>query len=705
MEQKRNTKQSLLVAALSLLVVFAALLGTTFAGFTDSVSSTMNHIISGKLDVGMNYWNSTRNEYIDATEDPLFDVDALWEPGYMDIAYLEIENRGNLSFNYLFAVYPTEETVGYRKDGTTFYVSDYLVYGIVKYDVETKGEIATREDALALIADADMGLTEENLQYGTMHPDSDSVRLALIVYMPVEVTSQQANHNLASGHPSPKVTLAVDVYATQNTYEFDSFSDQYDAGLTPVWAKPIWRFAPDGYEIDSKNKKITVNSIEALKYLGTIYDDMVSHPYYRPEEWEIVLGCDMDFGGEELSEPLRFGGFKSFNGNNKTITNVILNYIYVDEQIPSVGLFDSLPDTKDLTINNITVHSETTAAGALAGKLTGTSYSGITVSNANISGVGFLGGLIGWGNFLHPIDFSGIQILNPNISLFGSGSGSAGGIAGYVGGSSVTVSDSKVDGLDATGVQGTGSYVGGMFGEIDCDMQISESTITEITIYRDVYIGAITGKIYSSRDVKLVSNSVNVVVNRDGTKTVVPFTSSGDIEDTDTEVDWNEIQTITGALKTTYNGHFYEVFVTSSDIRWTAANQACLDKFGHLVTITSAGENNAVVSMVSSDQFAKSAWLGGYRTQCYGDRTGPHIFEWVTGEEWNYTNWDSGEPNDSHTHQGGCEAYLHMYGSGKWNDYQDNHTDMRGYVCEWDSLQSYLNYLTALSDAKQNATN
>lgn len=692
---KNASTRSLLVAsAVMLVVVFALLLGTTFAWFTDSVSSDLNKIISGKLDVGMNYWDSDADAYKDASDVPLFDNEALWEPGHVEVAYLEIENRGNLSFNFLFAVYPTEEIPGYLKSGSSFYLSNYLTYAIVEYDVEEKGEIASREVALDMIKDVEMGVSKESLRYGTMHPDTESSRIALIVYMPTDVTSEQANHDLSSGKPAPRLRLAVDVYATQNTYEFDSFSDQYDAGLTPVWEVPIWRYAPDGYTVDNANKKVTVNTVEALKYLGELYDDMVSHPQYAPEEWEIVLGSDLDFGGEVLTAPIRFGGFGSFNGNNKTITNVVLNYIYVDEEIVSVGLFDELPSTKDLTLENVTVRSESTAAGILAGKLTGGEYSNITISGGSVTGVGYIGGMIGFGQFLHPIDFSGIKIFRTDLDLFGDNAGSAGGIGGYVGGSSVGISGSTVSGLDASGVTVGGSYVGGMFGEADCDINISLSTITEITIYRDVYIGAITGKIYSSRDVRLDKNSVSVVVDKDGVKTVVPLTASGDIEDTNTEIDWDEVESVTGSpLQTTYGGHFYEVFVTTSDITWVASKEACESKLGHLVTITSAEENSAVSLIVN--RFSGSAWLGAYRPVCYGSYTGPHTFVWVTGEEMSYTNWESGEPNDSHPHEGACENSLHMYSSGKWNDYQNDHSNMRGYVCEWDSLQSYLNYLTS----------
>ena len=689
--KKKNVKKALIISLALTVVCLSVFIGSTFAWFTDSASSARNKIITGTLDVGMNYWNADEGQYLEASNAALFDDEALWEPGHVEVAYLEIENLGSLSFNFLFAVYPTEETEGYLKNGNKFYISDYLVYAVVEYDVEEKGVISSRTEAMELLEDRDMGLGDGNYYWGTMNPGDASKRVALIVYMPTYVTSEQANHDLSRG-PAPKLRLAVDVYATQNTYEEDYFSDQYDAGLKPDWPKPIWRFAPDGYEIDETNKKITINTVEALKYLPEIYDDMVHHPYYEPSEWEIVLGADLDFGGEILTEPLQFGGFKAFDGNNKTITNVILNYIYLDEEMVSVGLFDALPSTKDLTLTNVHVTAENAAAGILAGSLTGDSYSGITIADSSASGYGFIGGLIGWGNFLHPIDFSGIQFLRTDLFSGGFGSASAGSIAGYYGGSSANVSNVTVSDFDASGVTGAGSYIGGLFGELDGDAVISESTITEITIYRDVYIGAITGKIYSTRDVDLVKNTVSVVVTQDGTKTIVPLTSSGEVDDTETDVDWAEVESVAGKLQAVYGGHFYEVFVTTTDITWLAAKEACENKNGHLVTITSAGENSAVATIVRN--FANSAWLGAYRPQCYGHLTGPHDFVWVTGEEWVYSNWSSGEPNDSHTHQGSCENCLHMYNNGLWNDYQNNHTNMRGYVCEWEDLQSYLNYLT-----------
>lgn len=693
MKRKISTKACLISAALVLAIAFTAFIGTTFAWFTDSVTSGRNQIKSGTLDIAMNYWDKDTDQYLDATDAILFDENALWEPGFMDIAYVEIKNVGSLAFNYLFVVYPNEERAGYLASGEEFYLSDYLVFGIAPYDVQASGEIQTREDAMNLIANAEMGISDNNSQVGWMKRGDPAVKLALIVYMPTTVTSNQANHDLNSGKPGPQLKLSVDLYATQKNFEKDSFDENYDSGLTPVWDVPLWRYAPEGgYTVDSESKKITVNNMAALKYLGELYDDMMTHPLYDPSEWDIVLGSDIDFGGEVLTEPIRFGGFKSFDGNNKTITNVILNYIYVDEYFESVGLFDELPSTKDITLTNVTVTSETTAAGILAGNLVGDSYSNITISDSGATGVGFIGGMIGWGNFLLPIDFSGIQILRTDLSLFGSGSGSAGGIAGYYGGSSANVSGTTVKNLNATGVSNTGSYVGGLFGEIEADAVVGESTVTEITVYKDVYIGSVTGRIYDEKTVSVTKTTIPVQVKTEsGELKLVKLTGEGDIEDSDLAVD--NLGFPTSALHTTHEGHYYQVFQTTSDITWLAAKANCESKYGHLVTITTAAENTAVAGIVRAH--SGSAWLGAYRTECHGSHNGPHTFAWVTGEEWVYSNWDSGEPNDSHPHEGACENSLHMYSSGLWNDYQNDHSNMRGYVCEWDSLQSYLNYLTS----------
>ena len=51
MADSKHTKRALLGSALALILCFAMLLGTTFAWFTDTASTTVNTIQAGTLDV------------------------------------------------------------------------------------------------------------------------------------------------------------------------------------------------------------------------------------------------------------------------------------------------------------------------------------------------------------------------------------------------------------------------------------------------------------------------------------------------------------------------------------------------------------------------------------------------------------------------------------------------------------------------------
>lgn len=92
-----------------------------------------------------------------------------------------------------------------------------------------------------------------------------------------------------------------------------------------------------------------------------------------------------------------------------------------------------------------------------------------------------------------------------------------------------------------------------------------------------------------------------------------------------------------------------------------------MGEFGHLATITSAEENDFVASLLAGLPVTE-VWLGA--TQPDPDDPPAEGWEWVTGETWDYTNWDSDEPDDN----GGDEHYLGMWGElgdgifGSWND-------------------------------------
>lgn len=101
--------------------------------------------------------------------------------------------------------------------------------------------------------------------------------------------------------------------------------------------------------------------------------------------------------------------------------------------------------------------------------------------------------------------------------------------------------------------------------------------------------------------------------------------------------------------QTNYNGHSY--YRSNGSMTWTDARQACINMGGHLVTITSAAENNFVFNTWPS------GWIG------FTDEVVEGQWRWVTGEPVSYTNWNGGEPNNV-----GNEDYAQFVSGGRWND-------------------------------------
>ena len=136
--------------------------------------------------------------------------------------------------------------------------------------------------------------------------------------------------------------------------------------------------------------------------------------------------------------------------------------------------------------------------------------------------------------------------------------------------------------------------------------------------------------------------------------------------------------------ETNWNGHRYVLYVENKYGKsWTDARDFCKEKGGHLVTITSLEEQEALYEL-AQEKGAKNLYWIGASSQSGTD------FEWVTWEPWGYTNWRSGEPNNP---VGGSENYVQMYrDDGKWNDGENNGDVMEywslqntGFICEWDN--------------------
>ena len=124
--------------------------------------------------------------------------------------------------------------------------------------------------------------------------------------------------------------------------------------------------------------------------------------------------------------------------------------------------------------------------------------------------------------------------------------------------------------------------------------------------------------------------------------------------------------TITGFTnQQNYGGHSY--YRSTGVAYWTTAKTNCSNMGGHLVTITSSGEQSFIFGLWPS------GWIG------LTDEVTEGTWRWVTGETYSYTNWNNGEPNNS-----GNEDYVQFVSNGKWNDLKDGNN--LAYVLEFEYL-------------------
>lgn len=215
MKKKSYTKLAFALS-ICLLVAWGILgTGTSLAWFTDTTPELKNIFHFGEFDLVVSYKTET-GEYkeIDAAT-AIFDDEALYEPGYVQVVYLKVENKGNVDFDYTAAVSVTDYTPATNAFGQTFHLQDYLRFGMVIADTEAELEkqLESREQALE---NAQMPLNMYSTERALLK-EGGVKYMALIVCMPEEV-GNTANYR---GNVVPRVELGVIVKATQTNAPMD----------------------------------------------------------------------------------------------------------------------------------------------------------------------------------------------------------------------------------------------------------------------------------------------------------------------------------------------------------------------------------------------------------------------------------------------------------------------------------------------------
>ena len=150
MTSSKNTKRTLLASILSLILCAEMLVGSTFAWFTDSVTSGRNKIVAGNLDVEL--YAKVGDTYTKVTEDTnLFREDTLWEPGHLEVINLKIENLGTLALKYKLGINIVSEKFGTNVNGKTFALSRFMNFALIN-DEKTFASHAEAVNAMTTAA-------------------------------------------------------------------------------------------------------------------------------------------------------------------------------------------------------------------------------------------------------------------------------------------------------------------------------------------------------------------------------------------------------------------------------------------------------------------------------------------------------------------------------------------------------------------------
>ena len=202
MAEFKATKTAFVCSIISLLLSCAMLLGTTFAWFTDNVSSSNNRILAGNLDIDLLMYKSGEYASIAESSKDIFTEanggkDINWEPGETEIVYFAVQNIGSLSLKY---------DIKLDIDGDLAGALEYAILDGEKAgnsNIENWSEIKNRQNGkleVGLISIVEnRELDKENVDY-----------FAVAVHMP------DGTENEYQGH---EITANLTLVATQSSYE------------------------------------------------------------------------------------------------------------------------------------------------------------------------------------------------------------------------------------------------------------------------------------------------------------------------------------------------------------------------------------------------------------------------------------------------------------------------------------------------------
>ena len=251
MTNRKSTKRALLGSVMAMVLCLAMLVGATFAWFTDTASTGVNKIQAGNLDVQLvdengNSLEGKTLEFKKAANAAEGEA-VLWEPGCTyELPAVYVKNNGNLALKYKVAI------TGINGSAKLNEVIDWT------------------------INDADLS-ADHSLSAG-----ATSEALTIKGHMKESAGNEYMNESIDG--------ISITVYATQDTVESDSFTNQYDENAAyPVVNVTELKEALTNGGVVAVTKDIHTNNIEDTAAARMV----ISQPTTLNLEKKIITPDDM----------------------------------------------------------------------------------------------------------------------------------------------------------------------------------------------------------------------------------------------------------------------------------------------------------------------------------------------------------------------------------------------------------------------------
>lgn len=361
MAKLKSTKYALLISAVSLLLCVTMLVGSTYAWYSDSVTSTGNVIHSGTLDVALKKWDANVKTWFPANDKPLFDYDCL-EPGSTEVVNLCIENIGSLALQWQASV---------KSESGLSDIADYIhVYVKTGYDeAEVKDHISSVAANPYIKELVSQGEKVYTLREFVKNLDTISTGklaagqkgyIGIVLQMDYNIPMEYSNLELGD-------KFKVVFIATQVSYESDSFDNNYDADAIPP---KVFVITNDG-ELDNaflKGGQGFIHALEIPNVNATLNEDKTlvlnmdrsTLTIGGESEYIIVNKGTLELSGDGLLQSNMTGAIE--NWGNLYVNNLNINVTGIKYGFHVKG--------GQTEINNLVLRAERGGLNVQGGKLT-----------------------------------------------------------------------------------------------------------------------------------------------------------------------------------------------------------------------------------------------------------------------------------------------------------------------------------------------